>query len=152
MGVGGERGRHREEDRVTSGMQSMRGIGGGGGELSLAGAATSIIFVATNTSFVPTKVCLSRQKYFSRQTKHNFAATNVLSQQAYFCCDKRRVFSRQKTRETRVCRRVCRDKNVLVATKLSFLRQIFISTKMILMAALANDTRRDWGWGGGRDE
>ena len=31
--------------------------------LSLAGAATSVIFVATNTSFVPTKVRLSRKNF-----------------------------------------------------------------------------------------
>ena len=55
--------------------------------ISLAGAATSIIFVAT-------KVCVCRDK-------HNFVATKLvgtsllLSRQAYFCRDKRRVLSRQ---------------------------------------------------------
>ena len=64
--------------------------------VSLAGAATSIIFVATKhvfcrykSMFVATKVCLSRQNYV-------FVTTNVLSRQAYFCRDKRRVLSRLK--------------------------------------------------------
>ena len=63
-------------------------------KLSLAGAATTIIFVATNTcltrqntSFFATKVCLSRQtrvcceKYLSW---HNFVTTKVFSLQAYY--------------------------------------------------------------------
>ena len=109
--------------------------------LSLAGAATSIIFVMTNTCllqqnmcFVVTKICLSQQNFchdkhvfvvtkhllswqkvcLSRQTwqifchdKHNFVATKVLSQQAYFCRDKRCPLSQQ----TRICRTcVCHDK------------------------------------------
>ena len=41
--------------------------------LSLAGAATSIIFVVTNTSFVPTKVCLSLQNLC--RNKITFLAT-----------------------------------------------------------------------------
>ena len=98
-------------------------------QLSLAGPATSIIFVATNTFFcffvvvflfvVATKVSiwrqnLSRQIFFvegaqimfvatniSRYKsfvtkKHNFVSTNVLSRQAYFYRDKRRV-CRNKT-------------------------------------------------------
>ena len=92
------------------------------------------IFVATNTilseqtsalsrqsmSFVTTKVCLSRQtrvlakifvatKIFCRD-KYNYGTTKVLSLQAYFCRDKRRVLSRQ----THVCllrKTVCHDKN-----------------------------------------
>ena len=67
-------------------------------DLSLAGAATSIIFVATN-------IFLSRQAYFSCDkhvfvaTKHVFCrdkrmlvTTKVLSQQAYSCYNKRRVY------------------------------------------------------------
>ena len=66
--------------------------------LSLAGAAISIIFVATKLClsqqiFVATKV-LSRQKYVCRDKR--FVAPQVLSRQAYFCHDKRRVLSRQK--------------------------------------------------------
>ena len=66
--------------------------------LSLAGAATSIIFVATNRSFVATKVCFSRQNFC--HDKIMYVATNhlsrqisniCLSRQAYFCRDKRRV-------------------------------------------------------------
>ena len=45
-------------------------VGGGGGGLSLAGAATSIIFVATNV--------LSRQAYFCRNKDVNtFVATKI---------------------------------------------------------------------------
>ena len=69
---------------------------------------TQVSFLSgQNTCFVSTKVCLSRQNFInsclSRQNschnkmfcrdKHNFVATNItLSRQAYFCCDKRRVF------------------------------------------------------------
>ena len=96
--------------------------------------------------FVGTKhVFLSRQKYACDKTfvatkifccdKHNFVATKLLSRQAYFCRDERRVLSRH----TRVCgdksmllayfcrdktrllsrqTRACRDKHVFVAAKL----------------------------------
>ena len=65
--------------------------------LSLAGAATSIIFVATkflrlsqqNTSSVATKV-LSRQNYVCRD-KHTFVATKDV-----FCCDNHVFVARQK--------------------------------------------------------
>ena len=76
-------------------------------------------FVMTNTSSVVTKVCLLQQKFYHDKhtfvttkdmfchdkhmfvtTKvsfvHNkimFVATKVLTQQAYFCCNKRRVLS-----------------------------------------------------------
>ena len=50
--------------------------------LSLAGAASSIIFVATNVLSQQTCVCRDKRQ--------------VLSRQAYFCRDKRRVLSRQK--------------------------------------------------------
>ena len=72
--------------------------------LSLVGAATSIIFVVTNTcchdktrlllqqkyacrdkAFVMTKLCLSQQIF----VQYIFVETNlILSWQAYFCCDK----------------------------------------------------------------
>ena len=98
--------------------------------LSLAGAATSInffvtrqfcccdkhVFVVTNTwlswqntSFVAKKVCLSQQNYFCSDKKLLF-----LSLQAYFCCDKRRVLSRQK---------FCLDKHTFVAKKRRVLLQ-----------------------------
>ena len=71
--------------------------------LSLAGAATSIIFVVTKDMFccdkhvfVVIKVCLSQQNFCHDKItfvvaniygdKHMLVATKVLSQQAYFCC------------------------------------------------------------------
>ena len=101
-------------------------------DLSLAGAATSIIFVMTSTClswqhtfFVATKVCLPRQsfcfdkiifvatKYFCR--KKSFSATNTcLSQQAYFGCDKRPVLSRQ-TSVTFVATNICHSKTFVAA-------------------------------------
>ena len=100
-GEGGEK--EEEEKGETCGWEGWGGLGGGGvegegggGRVSMAGAAASINFVATNTtdtclsrqntSFVSTKVCLSRQNYvLSRQTremfccdKHNFVTTNIL--------------------------------------------------------------------------
>ena len=67
--------------------------------------------------------------------KHDFVATKVLSQLAYFCRDKRRVLSRQT--------RVCSDKT-------------FVATKIILVAAPANNTKggsahqgRSWASPGG---
>ena len=89
--------------------------------LSLARAAASIIFVATNvlsrqirvcrdTTFVATKLCLSRQ---------NFCRDKYLSQQTLFCRDKN-VFV--------VTKHVfCRDKSMTVATKL-LSRQNYVST------------------------
>ena len=77
-----------------------------------------------------TNTCLSRQIFVA--TKHffrdklkkirdkSFVATKVLSRQAYFCRDKRRVLSRQKT--------------CFVATK-----HVFVTTEMVLVAAPAND-------------
>ena len=84
--------------------------------LSLAGAAASIV------SFVPTKVCLSQQ-LLSQQI---FVATNIiLSRQAYFCRDKRRVLSRQT--------RVCRDKGMLVLSRQNFCHDkiMFAATKVL---------------------
>ena len=101
-----------------------------------------------NTSFVATKVCFQRQnfcrykimfvatKYFCRDK--TFVATNILSrqktcfvarntclstnvslsQQPYFCCDRKRVLSRKT--------HICRDKT-------------FVAAKMKLVAAPAND-------------
>ena len=78
--------------------------------LSLAGAAGSIIFVATKI------LC---------HDKHNFVATKHLSQQAYFCHDKRPVLSQQT--------RVCRDKT-FVATSILLSRQktCFVTTNTCL--------------------
>ena len=70
-------------------------------------------FVATNTSFAVTKVCLSRRTYFCRN-KHNFVATKVLSGQAYYCHDKylfvaTKIFCRDKHGLSQ--QNFCRDKN-----------------------------------------
>ena len=132
--------------------------------LSLAGAATSIIFVMTNTCllqqnmcFVMTKVCLSQQNLCHDKhvccdktsfvvTKNMLVAanmTNVLSRQT--------ILSQQK---------FCHVKHTFVATKdvLCHNKHVFaahvchdktsVMTKMILMAAPANDRHRpadtDW--------
>ena len=59
---------------------------------SLAGAAKSIIFVATNTRLSQQNAPFVATKRLSQQTR----VTKVLSRQAYFCREKRRVLSRQK--------------------------------------------------------
>ena len=81
-----------------------------------------------NTSFVATKV-LSRLTFCCDKA---FVAINIiLSRQAYFCRDKH-VF---------VVTDICRDKS-FVAASLLVSRQtcVFVSTKLILVAAPANDT------------
>ena len=88
------------------------------GFVSFAGAATSIILVTTKDVFcrdksmlVMTKLlCLLRQNILLQQ-KYFVATKLCLLQQAYFCCNKRRV---------------CCNKT-------------FVATKMILVAAPAND-------------
>ena len=61
------------------------------GPVSLVGAATSIIFVATDTNmivFVATNACLWRQNtYFVFRAKSMLVATKVLSRQNYVCHD-----------------------------------------------------------------
>ena len=91
--------------------------------ISVAGTATSIIFLATNTclsrqnaSFIATIVCLSRQHFVSY-----FVATVLLRQK--FCGDKSFVATRilltsillspQKTF-------FCREKQVFVETKMIY--------------------------------
>ena len=78
-----------------------------------------------NTSFVATKVCLSRFFYF-KLYKHmlylspnnSFVATNI-------------ILSRQK---------FCRNKHIFVATKDLFCRdKAFVATKIVLAAVPAND-------------
>ena len=81
---------------------------------SLAGAATSIIFVETRLLLLQMYAC--RDRHFCRD-KHVFVTTKLLSRQAYFCGDKQTIDM------------FCRDKHVFVATK-------------ILEAAAANDTKR----------
>ena len=119
-------------------------------KLSLAGAATSIIFVATRVlsnnhdkRVYCNKTCLlSQQKYACCDkhifvmtniccNKHNFAMTKyflinkIFSWQELFCCDKC-ILLRQT--------HVCRDNTCL-------LRQNFCHDKMILVAAPASDSK-----------
>ena len=72
-----------------------------------------------NMSFVMTKSMLMfvTTKYFCC----NQHLTKALSQQAYFCCDKKRVLLQQT--------RVCHNKT-------------FVTTKIILVAAPANNTKQ----------
>ena len=100
--------------------------------------AINMFVLRQNTSFVATKVCSSWQNFYCDKhmfvmpnichakwfvrTKifyHDKIMTKVLSQQGYFCCDKRHVLLRQT--------HVCRDKT-------------FVVTKIILVAAPANDS------------
>ena len=103
--------------------------------LSLAGAATSIIFVAAS-------LLLSRQNFFG--DKHNFVTTKVLSQQAYFCRDKRVFFFFVATKHI-----FCRDKSMLVASQfLSFLslKNISLSRKHTFVATKTTKhlSRQKW--------
>ena len=69
--------------------------------VSLAGIATSIIFVATNTCLSQQTCCHDKAHLLSRQ-KYVCVCVSVrtcplcLSRQAYFCRDKKSVLSRQK--------------------------------------------------------
>ena len=85
--------------------------------LSLAGTATSIIFVMTKHVFCHNKCMLAAtktkllpwQNYVRRDKIFVMTNTKVLSQQGYFCHDTRRVLLQQ------TC--VCHDKSKLVVTK-----------------------------------
>ena len=106
------------------------------GWLSLAGTATSIIFVATN-------MCLSQHDFFLCD-KSMLAATKLLSQQNYVCHDKCSVqqkFCREKfllrqkfchdilLSQQKMCSVVvatCHDKT-FVTTKLFSQRQLFVA-------------------------
>ena len=92
--------------------------------LSLAGAATSIIFVATNKCFVTKNTpLLSRQKYACRHRRF-FAKTLCLSRQNIFVATK--LLLRQIL--------VCRDKHTFVATKDVFCcdKHVFVARKISL--------------------
>ena len=114
--------------------------------VSLAGAATSTIFAAT-------KVCLPRQNHVC--CDKTFAATNICPVKHVFVTTSillswQRMFF---LRQTRVCHKsklvmtyICHDKSS-VTTKICLSQQnfccnkhTFVVTKMILVAALANDT------------
>ena len=83
--------------------------------------------VCRDKSFVMTKLCLSLQIFVTTKVllRQIFVTTKMLLQQAYICCHKRCVLLRQKS----IChnKHVCHDKT-------------FVLTKMILVAAHANDT------------
>ena len=74
--------------------------------------ATKMCLSWQNTAFVMTDTCLSRQIFVATKVLlwPKYFATKVLSQQAYFCHDKRCVLSQQ------TC--ACCDKHVFVVTKL----------------------------------
>ena len=82
----------------------------GRGRCIIAGSCHNYHF-CRDKSFVPT-ITFSRQA----QDKSMVVATNLLSQQAYYCRDKRHVLSRRT--------RVCCDKSMLIATKLCLLPHI----------------------------
>ena len=154
--------------------------------ISSAGAATSIIFVATNTClswqtcvchdkhvFVMTKYifCCNKSLFASKVcwtkllSRQIFVATNVILSWQNFCCDKLTFvmtntwLSWQSTKHMFIMTNICCDKISVVASILlswqktcfvvkntSLTRQTyvcqdrtFIMTKLVLVAAAAND-------------
>ena len=106
------------------------------GIVSLAGAATSIIFVATNTSFVPTNVWLLRQNYVCRHKiflsrvfrDKTFVATSILLSRPKTCFVATKLLRNDATKVSLSRQKyVCHDKRS-VATKHSFCRgkRVFI--------------------------
>ena len=131
-----------------------------GNTLSLVGAATSNIFVATNVLLRQTRVCynkhvcydktclLSRQKYgcqdktfvqtniFLLRQKHNFVATKLLPRQAYFCRDKH-VFvatTKQKTEQNkkRLFWHACGNETFVMTNTCLSWQKYFVATNIIL--------------------
>ena len=97
--------------------------------LSLAGAATSIIFVETKVSF------LSRQKYACRdKTFGVFGATKVLSRQSIFS---RQIYFFRGKSFVAASIHLLRQKTYFVATNTSSI--LLSRQKTILVAAPAND-------------
>ena len=109
-----------------------------------------------NTSFVSTKVCLSRQNFFSGQTcfsRHkSFVATSLLlSRQTCVCRDKTCLLSRQKYScvKTFVATNIilsrqayfCRDQRTVLSrlTRVRRDKSKLVATKNLLLAAPAND-------------
>ena len=93
---------------------------------------TSTIFVTTKLLSQQTRVC--HTKYLSRQ---NFChANNILSQQIFHhdkSCHSKHTFVATKDV-------FCHNKNTFVTTKVSFRDKTFVMTKMLLVAAPANDS------------
>ena len=71
-----------------------------------------------------------KYNFVATKDKHVFVATNILSRQACFCSDKRRVLSQKNNNK---------KTHVFVATKLYSRKN---KTKTIIVAAPANDRRR----------
>ena len=106
--------------------------------LSLAGAATSKFFVATNTclslqntSFVAINIIFVTTKDVFCRDKHVFVETKVCLLQQNFCHEKHMfVATKLLSRQTCLSRQTyCREKHIFVATK-----TCFVTTTMILVA------------------
>ena len=123
-----------------------------------------------NTSFVVTKVCLLWQKFcFGKHIfvmTNSFVMTKVLSRQAYFCLNKhmfvvtKHVFGHDKSMlviyKYLLRQKFCHSKNILswqtyFCHNKSLSQQAyfccdktFVVTKMILVAAPANDSYQGW--------
>ena len=103
--------------------------------LSLVGAATSIIFVATNI-FVVTNTCLCLSQHKTRLLLRqmyachdkSFVTTNIFLSWQNLYCDKHMLLATSLflSRQTRVCG----DKTV-VATNMCLSGQIFVATKLV---------------------
>jgi len=128
-------------------------------------------FVVTKACLLQQNVCHDKimfvmTKYFCRN-KHIFVVTKVLSRQAYFCHDKRCVLTRGKSKllvtkllsQQKLClsqfvttkvllwqEYFCCDKRHVLSrhTRVCCDNHIFVATKMILVAAPANDSL-EWG-------
>ena len=113
---------------------------------SMAGAATSIVFVVTKHVFchdknmlVATNMCFCHNKSMLAATKKHAATEPCLSRQIFVAT---KVFVMPKiflSRQT-FCRN--KDKHTSVATKDVLCRdkRTFVATEIILVAATANDT------------
>ena len=128
----------------------------GAGQLSSAGAATSIIFVAINVLSPSTGQVLSRQAYFcrgerrvlSRQTrvcrvKSKLVATKFYSRKN--CLQRQNYVRRDKSFvATKIClsrQKYCRDKHTFVATK-----DVFVVTKTcLLLQKFCRDEKDTYG-------
>ena len=80
--------------------------------------------------FVATKLCLLRQICF---IKTSVATTKHLSRQQNFSRDKTKYFCCDKYTSVATKDMFCRNKH-------TFVKHVFVATKMIFVAALANDT------------
>ena len=109
-------------------LRQLREVGVQRLRLSLAGAATSIIFVATKDVFF---VCFFSDKHMFVATKHVFVATNIFFSLQTFVA----------TKVTKKLQKFCRDKTCFsrqntsfVATKINmFFRgsNTFVATKAV---------------------